>query len=384
MARISKPGSNRPHPVAKRVEKEPEVESLAAMPSGSIMLNLACSDSYRAAFQLGRMVNLIGDSNSGKTYLALEMAAQCCLRPEFDGYRIVYDDPEQALSMDIKELFGAELDNRLEFPHYKKKRNVAALGARAVHEMLELDASETAEDFHFNVLDALEKGPCIYILDSADALTAEQDDDKIEEMREARLKGNDVTGSYRMAKPKAFSNLLPSIVGMLEESQSFLLIISQTRANIEPGTFEKRTRSGGKALKFYASHEIWLAVKKSIQQKVKGASDRNRNVGSEIVVKVSKNKLTGKGRTVEFSHRHGYGCDDIQSAIDFLVAEKGGYMTKSGAKITWRETTYNTTNQLIDAIEDNNMEKLLFQDVQKRWLEIEEELKPNRKPKYGD
>ena len=78
MARQSKPGSNRPHPVAKRVEKEPEIESMASVPSGSILLNLACSDSYRAAFQLGRMVNLIGDSSSGKTYLALEMLAQCC------------------------------------------------------------------------------------------------------------------------------------------------------------------------------------------------------------------------------------------------------------------------------------------------------------------
>ena len=58
-------------------------------------------------------------------------------------------------------------------------------------------------------------------------------------------------------------------------------------------------------------------------------------------------------------------------------------MTKSAAKVTWRGEVYNTTNQLIDAIEDGNMEKLLFQDVQRRWLEIEEELKPNRKPKYG-
>ena len=382
MARQSKPGSSRPHPVAKRVEKEPEIESMASVPSGSILLNLACSDSYRAAFQLGRMVNLIGDSSSGKTYLALEMLAQCCQRKEFDNHRIIYDDAEKALSMDIRECFGAELDERMEFPHYKKKRNMSPIGARAAYEMVDLDASETAEDFHFNVLDALEKGPCIYVLDSADALTAEQDDDKIEEMREARAKGNDTTGSYRMAKPKAFSNLLPSIVGDLEESQSFLLIISQTRANIEPGTFEKRTRSGGKALKFYASHEIWLAVRKGLQQKVKGASDKNRNVGSSIVAKVSKNKLTGKSRTVEFDHRHGYGCDDIQSAIDFLIAEKGG-MTKSAAKVTWRGEVYNTTNQLIDAIEDGNMEKLLFQDVQRRWLEIEEELKPNRKPKYG-
>ena len=381
MARVSKPAGKRVHPVASRLEKPVEVESKAVVPSGSILLNLACSDSYRAAFQLGRMVNLIGDSSSGKTYLALEMLAQCCQRPEFDNHRIIYDDAEKALSMNIRELFGPELDDRLEFPYYKKKRNIAAIGERAQYEIVELDASETAEDFHFNVLDALEKGPCIYVLDSADALTAEQDDDKIEEMRLARLKGTDTTGSYRMAKPKAFSNLLPSIIGDLEKSQSFLLIISQTRANVEPGSFEKRTRSGGKALKFYASHEIWLAVKAKTRQKVKGSAS-TRVIGASITARVSKNKLTGTTRDVNFDHRHGYGCDDIQSAIDFLVAEGGG-ISKSGAKVTWRGTTYTTTNQMIDAVEDGNMEKLLFQDVQERWLEIEQELKPNRKPKYG-
>lgn len=373
MARVSKPGGKRDHPVARRLERQVEVESKAVVPSGSILLNLACSDSYRAAWQLGRMVNLIGDSSSGKTYLALEMLAQCCQRKEFDNHRIIYDDAEHALSMDIAALFGDELDERLEFPKFKVK-----VGK---DEWEECNASRTVEDFHFNVMDALEAGPCIYVLDSFDSLTAEADEDKIEEMRAARAKGVEVSGSYRMAKPKKASELLQSIIADLEKSNSFLLIISQTRANVEPGTFEKRTRSGGKALKFYASHEIWLAVKSKTRQKVKNSAS-TRVVGASIVARVSKNKLTGTSRDVSFDHRHGYGCDDIQSAIDFLVAEKGG-ISKSGAKVTWRGTTYTTTNQMIDAIEDGNMEKLLFQDVQERWVEIEEELKPNRKPKYG-
>lgn len=373
MARVSKPGTRRDHPVAKRVEKPVPVESKAIVPSGSVMLNLACSNTYRAAYQLGRMVNLIGDSSSGKTYLALEMLAQCAQRKAFDNHRLIYDDGEHALSMNIRELFGEDLDERLEFPKYKVK-----VGK---DEWEECDASRTVEDFHFNVMDALDRGPCIYVLDSADALTSEQDEDKLEEMRQARADGKDVSGSYRMSKPKKFSELLQSIVAKLEKTDSFLLIISQTRANVEPGTFEKRTRSGGKALKFYASHEIWLSVKAKVRQKVK-SSAATRVVGSEIIARVSKNKLTGASRDVSFDHRHGYGCDDIASTIDFLVAEKG--ISKSGAKITWRGEVYTTTNQLIDAVENGNMEKLLFQDAEERWNEIEEELKPTRKPKYGD
>lgn len=374
MARVSKPGQKRPHPVADRTKREPEIESKAVVPSGSIMLNMACSDTYRAAFQLGRMANLIGDSNAGKTYLALEMLAQCCQRKEFDNHRIIYDDAEHALSMNVRLLFGDDLADRIETPKYKIK--VGKNEWQTCHE------SRTVEDFHYNVMDALEQGPCLYVLDSADALTSEQDEDKVEEQRKARADGKEVSGSYRMAKPKAFSNLLQSIIADLEGTDSFLLIISQTRANIEPGTFEKRTRSGGKALKFYASHEIWLAVRQSIREKIKGASDKSRNVGSQVAARVSKNKITGKSRDVSFNHRHGYGCDDIQSAIDFLVTEKGGYITKEGAKITWRGETYKSTNTMIREIEDRNMEKLLFQDAQQRWMELEEALEPDRKPKY--
>ena len=379
MARVSKPGSKRPHPVAQRVEKlVPEVESKAVVPSGSIMLNLACSNTYRAAYQLGRMVNLIGDSSSGKTYLALEMLAQICQRPEFDDYRIIFDDAESALSMDIKELFGPELDERMEFPWYKKKIKDPATGKRTL--LMEYSASETVEDFHLNVRDALKNGKCIYVLDSFDALTSEQDEEKVEDQMKAREKGEDTTGSYRMAKPKRASEMFQDVISKLQNTESFLLIISQTRANVEPGSFEKRTRSGGKALKFYASHEIWLAVKAKVRAKVEG-SNSTRIVGSDIIARVSKNKLTGTYRDVAFDHLHGYGCDDIASAIDFMV--KDGGIKKSGAKVTWRGNEYGSTNKLIDAIEDGNMEKRLFQDAEARWNEIEQELKPTRKPKYG-
>ena len=358
MARRSVPSDPIVGKVASRaVEKGGESRSAHLVPSGSVMLNLACSNSYRGAWELGRMVNLIGDSSSGKTYLAMEMLAQACRMPFFEDYKLIYDDAEHAMSMDVSGLFGSKLEERLTAPHYDDEDNPVP--------------SHTVEDFHCNFLDALDNGPCLYVLDSLDSLTSEQDEDKIDEMREAREKGKEVSGSYRMAKPKKMSEILQDVTAKLEKTKSFLLIISQTRDNINPMSFEKKTRSGGRALKFYASHEIWLAVTGRIKSK-------DRIVGSHLQAKVTKNKLTGTYRTVNFDFRHGYGCDDIGSCIDFLVDEK---VIAKSTKMSWSEYS-GSRAKVIASIVDNNAEKLLFRDAQETWLEIENALKPNRKSKY--
>jgi recombination protein RecA len=354
MARTSVPMKVRDHPVAKRVESRKVEPKRLLVPSGSVMLNLACSNTVSGAFEAGRMVNLIGDSNSGKTYLALEMLAQCARLKSFNNYELIYDDCEHALSMDIEGLFGSTLANRIMPPATVDN---------------EPKYSRTVEDFHCNFLDALDRGACIYVLDSFDALTSEQDAGKIDDMRDAHKTGKEISGSYRMAKPKKASEILQDTVSKIEKTGSFLLIISQTRDNIDPRSFEKKTRSGGRALKFYASHEIWLAVLGKIRKK-------ERVVGTELKAKVSKNKLTGTFREVGFDFRHGYGCDDITSALDFLIAEKA---IKKGE---WRDVKFGTMPRMVQEIEDKNMEKLLFKDLQDKWLEIEEALKPNRKSKY--
>lgn len=362
MARTTKPVGNRNHPVANTINKPKQEKKRVLIPSGSVMLNLACSNTWHGAFEAGRMSNLIGDSSSGKTYLALEMLAQCAMDKRFDDYSLIYDDAEHALSMDIESLFGKKLAKRIQGPDGPIETT---------------EPSRTVEDFHYNVKSELESGPCIYVLDSFDALSAEADLEKIEEMRKAREAGKEITGSYNLAKPKKASQILQDITCQIERTKSFLLIISQTRDNITPGSFEKKTRSGGKALKFYAQHEIWLAVTGKLKQTVHG---KPRVIGSELKAKVSKNKLTGSFREVEFNFRHGYGCDDIASALDFLKQEG---LVEGGKKWSWGNHS-GSLAQLINIIEKNELETQLFRECQTAWLDVEELLKPNRKSKYGE
>jgi len=71
------------------------------IPSGCTVLNLACSDDPTGAFTPGHMVNLIGDSSTGKTFLALTMLADIAHNSLFDDYRLIHDDVEEANEFDM-------------------------------------------------------------------------------------------------------------------------------------------------------------------------------------------------------------------------------------------------------------------------------------------
>lgn len=306
-------------------------------------------------------MNLIGDSSSGKTLVALSVMAEAANHPAFGDYRLIFDDVENALAFDTSYMFGETMAGKIEPP--------------AVDEAGAPLPSITIEDFHCNIRDALDEGrPFIYVLDSFDALDAEGDQKKLEKFRDARKKGNKAKGTYAMAKPKKSSELLRNICAALKRSNSVLIIISQTRDNIDPLSFESKTRSGGRALKFYAFHEIWLAMAGKIPK-------RERIIGNYVQAKISKNKLTGKIREVGFPIYYDYGVDDLASCIQFMVKE--GFWKKS--KLTIHADDLNlsgTQAKLIQEIEDRGLERKLRRAVGKAWMEIEEELKLNRKPKY--
>lgn len=333
------------------------------VPTGSTMFNVCMSDLHDGGYALGTMANLIGDSSSGKTFLALTCLAEAARDQRFKDYRLIYDDVEAACAFDIEYLFGKRLARRIE-----------NLGQDE-----ENPASDTVQEFGDNVARAIEDGqPFIYILDSLDALTSEEEIDVAENQRKQREAGKEVKGTYGMTKAKGMSQLFRLMVRSLKKTRSLVIIISQTRDNVDPMSFKKVTRSGGRALKFYATHEIWVAVGQ--QQKKK-----ERVIGVDALIKVEKNKITGKKRDCKQSIFYDYGIDDIGACVDFLVKEgvfKGG---KNGAKIDAGDLLDIEPAQrakFIELIEQNDLEDELSALVGEKWLDIEESLRLKRKPKF--
>lgn len=339
------------------------------VPTPSTLLNCACSDYPDFAFLVGSIVNIIGDSWSGKTFLALSIFAELNLLPDFDDYDFIYDDSEYANQFNMEYLFGPETSKRIHPPAWEvtKDENGQSHG----HPIY----SDTVEDFHCNVRDHLDgKKPFIYVLDSFDALDTDQDREKVEEMREARRRKTKPKGTYGMAKAKGASTLLRNIDDKMSKTDSLLIIISQTRDNLNPLSFKKSTRSGGRALKFYCSHEIWLAAGQKHESK-------GRIIGNNVLAKVEKAKLTGKVREAKFAIFHDLGVDDIRSCIDFLVYFEMWKKSKQTINAEHFKIK-GTMATIISAIEKRNLEPKLKKLVGRLWHQIEDEIKLNRKKKY--
>ena len=77
--------------VAERAGREDRVESKRIVadnlfPTGSTLLNLACSDHIEGGPELGTIVTMPGSSSSGKTLLLLTGFADAISRSRFDSY----------------------------------------------------------------------------------------------------------------------------------------------------------------------------------------------------------------------------------------------------------------------------------------------------------
>ncbi|MDP8268320.1 MAG: LAGLIDADG family homing endonuclease [Candidatus Tenebribacter davisii] len=306
---------------------------------------------------------------SHNTLFALTVFAECTLEKRFNNFRFIFDDVEAADEFDIAYLFGEMVFDRIE----KDIR------------------SKTIEDLNDNLARALkEDEPFIYVLDSFDGLTSEAAMKKDSENRKKREKDNETTGSFGDGKAKKASEMFSQRTQDLNDHGSLLIVISQTRDNIGFGAkFTPKVRSGGKALKFYAAHEIWLACQK---REKKG----KRTVITNVQAKITKNKLTGRHGEAYFPILFDYGVDNLTSCIIFIVEEgvwtgtakainTKGFLTvlapkkKKSDEDKWINPSM---KQLIADIEDNNREEELFALCQETYDNVIGKLKPQRKRKY--
>lgn len=324
------------------------------VPTGSTLLNCACSDYHKGGYGIGKLVNLIGDSSSGKSLLALTAFAEMSMFTKYDDYRMIYDDVEAALEFNVNYLFGVDIGYRIETKV----------------------TSNTIQDFYGNILKALKDGrPFVYILDSLDALSSIEEMDRA--MKMAGIKKQSAkeaqTGSYKTEKAKLVSEILRVTAREIKSTEALVVIISQTRDNLGFG-FTTKTRSGGKALKFYSAHEMWLSIKEPFRKK-------SREIGINSNAKVTKNKLTGKRRDVDIPIYYDYGVDDLTANIEFLVAE--GVWVKEKQTISADHISISgTKDTIIKHIEDKMLESVVAEIVGDTWIKIEEDLRLNRKRRY--
>lgn len=338
-----------------------------ALSTGSTLLNLACSDQPERGFFKGGYFYLVGDSVSGKTWLSLTCFAEATLNKEFKDYRLIFDDVEGGALMDVEYYFGKAVADRMEAPSYKGKTPVF---------------STTVESFYYHLDDLIKAGkPFIYVLDSQDSLVSQASSKKFSERKKASEEGEEAAGSYGDGKAKFHSENLRQVLAGLRKTKSILIIIGQTRDNLGFG-FEQKTRSGGRALRFYANLEIWTSVAGKIKKLVRG---KERTIGVRCLAEVKKNRVTGKvgkDRSVEIPIYYNLGIDDVGSCVDYLVSEKHWKKLDKKTIDAPDILIEGSRTAIIKHIEEEGLEDKVRELTAQVWQAVEKESLPQRKRRY--
>ncbi len=342
--------------------------------TGSTLINLALSGHPDRGVPTGTFLYLVGDSGACKTWMMLSLFAEAARNKRFAKHRLIYDAPENGALMDVPGYFGEST----------AKRIVPPRGTVAKPEY-----SETVQQLYYNIDDALDKGPCVYVDDSMDGLDADEDYEQFQKEKKAHTDNKEVKGSYGMAKAKVNSKNINRVVQRLRKTGSMLGIISQTRDKIGGMVPGLKTRSGGKALKFYSHIEMWLSVKKPLARNQLG---KRREYGSLISVDVTKNRINGWEGKLEIPFVKGYGIDDVGGMVRYLIDEHraSGWTVKGrrddadeGGTVEAPEFEFEGKEEdLVQAIIHGGDVRELQMLCARVWGDIADSVRPPRPPRY--
>jgi recombination protein RecA len=345
--------SNTVQAIKKTSKQKIEKEETIQLKTGITLLDLVLN----GGFPMGTINNIVGDSSSGKTFIALEYIAYM-KSIHGDKLKYYYDDCEGGFSFDTKSMYGLEIIPDDQIP------------------------STTVEDMAGNLnkqISKLKKDEIlIYVVDSLDGLSSEAERKRDEERQKAIEAGKEYDkGTYAMEKQKFMSEFFRLRAAEIKHKNVILLVISQVRHNIGVMFGEKYVRSGGKALDFYAWSALWLAVPEKIKKK-------ERTIGVTIKARTKKIKAKHPFRECYLNLLFDYGLDNISSNIDFLYDLKTPQgKQKPKAKCEWDEKEYSREG-LIYYIEEYNLEDELEKRVLEKWNKIESSISSEeRKSKWN-
>lgn len=300
---------------------KPAVNWDGGLSSGITLIDLAMSGRPGVALLPGYVYLFVGESHSGKTWIMKQIMAEATLNAFYRDYRIILDNPGRGDLAGTTMFFGPELARRLEAPYAD-------------------GASTTVEEFYDAVERVRRRGkPFIYGLDDDDSLIPEAQLKKDATAAAARLKkrGKDaaadpsgeqgegqekkdkVAGTYGLDKPKYHSSHLRCAHNAAGELGGILILIKQTRDNIDMFAREKETHNGGRGLKFFATNTVWFTIVRELRRKVNG---RPRVIGECFQVHVKKNRQWGRDRTVNINFYPSHGIDEVGTNIQYLVDER--------------------------------------------------------------
>jgi recombination protein RecA len=255
-----------------------------AIPTGGINLDAAIGI---GGIPRGRITEIYGPESSGKTTLALHVAANA----QRLGGVAAFIDAEHALDVEYAQKLGVKIEDLLV--------SQPDTGEEAL-EIAEILVRSGAVD--------------VIVVDSVAALVPK-----------AEIEG-DMGDSHVGLQARLMSQALRKLAGSINRSKTAVVFINQLREKIGVMFGNPETTTGGRALKFYAS--VRLDVRR-----IGPVKEREEIVGSRVRVKVVKNKVAPPFRQAEFDVMFNEGISHIALLVD--LATEAGIFDKSGAWLSY-------------------------------------------------
>ena len=267
--------------------------NVEALSTGSLTLDLALGI---GGVPRGRIVEIYGPEASGKTTLALHIAASA----QKSGGEAAYIDVEHALEPAYARALGVDIDSLL---------------------ISQPDTGEQALD----IAESLVRSGAVdvVVVDSVAAL-----------IPRTELEG-EIGDSVVGVLARLMSQAMRRLAGAISKNNCTVIFINQLRQKIGVMYGNPETTPGGLALKYYASVRIDV-------RRVESLKAGGEIIGNHTRAKVVKNKVAPPFREAEFDIMYGEGISRIGEIVDLgvkleLIDKGGAWFTVEGNRIQGRD-----------------------------------------------